>query len=443
MEELKLNFKDKFEKRLLILTIIGFLLRILWIINIESVPVSDFAAYHNLAVSVFDNETAPFLGFQGPGYPLALGLFYKLIGSTSIFGAKIFNLIFSTLAMIIMLKVFKIIFNNKNYVYISYAIVIFLPNYVAYNNILATECFLLFIFSLIILQQVSDKQTILSYVFLGIFIGLSALIKPYMIIYPVIAALAFYLKHKELKRTFKLFLIVQLTCLCVIAPWTYRNYKVYNDFVTISYNDGYVMYINNNDQNKSGWMSIRDVKMTEETLKKISNAGYSYEQAVSYFDTKLNKIFKQEAIKWIKKNPVRFIGLSLKRVYATFFSGAGDVAEWSMNGNNNGILYFLVSNPLFKFISDMIIQILSLTGLVFVIKNAISILKAIFDKISSMEYKVSIPIMNIAFNVMLSVVYEGQPRYNFTTLFMFVICLCILIDNFKQFQYSKSSVKGI
>lgn len=438
-----MNFKDKFERKLIILTIVGFILRLLWIININSEPVSDFIAYYELAVDVFNNRTNPFLGFQGPGYPLALGLVYKLIGYTSIFPAKVFNLILSTLAMLIMLKVFKIIFNNKNHILFCYAVIVFLPNYIAYNNILATECLVLFLFSIIILVQVSEKNTIFSYIFLGIIIGLSALVKPYMIIYPVIAALCLYLKNKDIKKTFKLLLIAQVACFCTIAPWIYRNYKVYNDFVTISYNNGYVMYLNNNDQNKGGWMSIKDIKMTDETIKKINEAGYSYEEAISYFYPKLNKVFQKEAVKWSISNPGKFIKLALWRVGSTFFSGAGDMFEWSMNGKNSGLLFMLVNSYIFKLVSNLVIVFLSLSGLIFTLKYIIGILKAIINKASLIDYKISIPIMNIAFSVMLSVVYEGQPRYNFTTLFMFIICLCILIDAFKQFYYLKSSAQKI
>ena len=432
LEEEWMKLKDKFKINLLIITIIGFILRLLWITNIASTPVSDFAAYHNLAISVFKNETNSFLGFQGPGYPLILGWFYKLIGCTSIYSAKIFNLIISTITMIIILRVLIHIFHNKKYVYISYVMVILLPNYIAYNNIVSTEPLSLFLFSLIVLLQVSGKNTVLMYLFLGVVIGLASLVKPYIIIYPVIVSLNYYLKDKDLKETFKMLLVAQITCLCIIAPWTYRNYKVYNDFVSISYNDGYVMYLNNNNQNKGGWMSIKDVKMTDETLRRIKESGYTYEQAVSSFNPRLNKVFKEEAIKWVKKNPSKFAMLSLKRIKYTFFSGAPDVFDWSMNGTNtNNLFYTFVNNPIFRVFTNITVKILSSCGLIFVLIHALSILKALFVKARLIDYKISIPIFNIAFTVMLSIVYEGQPRYNFTTLLMFIICLCVSINSFK------------
>jgi hypothetical protein len=433
-----MRLKDNYKLNLAVLTFAGILLRFLWILNIESSPVSDFWAYQNLAEYMFRNEFNNFLGFQGPGYPLALGWFYKLIGSTNIFGAKLLNFILSSLTLIIIMRILTILFNNRKAVYAAYAAVVFLPNYIAYNSIVATETLYLFLFSLMVLLQVSEKSKILRHVMLGAVIGLGSLVKPYMMAYPVIAALIYWLKNKNSSKTLQFFIAVQLACICVIAPWTYRNYRIYKEFIPISFNGGYVMYINNNDQNKGSWMPLTDVKMTYETLEAIKASGYTYEKAVTIFSTKLDKVFKQEAVKWIKSNPKKFMNLALRRVAYTFFKGPDDVYAWSMNGeNSNNLVYRLASSEEFKKLSTNIIKILSFCGLVFTLRYAVTAIRVFFSRAGTIGYEISIPLFNIAFSVMLSIVYEGQPRYNFNVLFLFAVCICVLI--FKSTSAGKVS----
>lgn len=428
-----MNLKERFKVNLSLLTAAGLILRLMWIVNVKSAPISDFSAYQDIAVSVFKNEYNNFLGFQGPGYPFVLGWFYKLVGSTDIFGAKVFNLILSVLTMIIILKILIVLFQDKRIIFFSYAGVLFMPNYIAYNSILGTETLYLFLFSLIVLLQISNKNSMVRYILLGVVTGLAALVKPYMIIYPVIAMISFWLKNKEVKKAIVFFAAVQIACLCVIIPWTYRNYKVYKEFIPISFNDGYVMYINNNDQNKGVWIPLTDVKMTDETLKTINDAGYTYDQATTLFNTKLNKVFKEEAIKWIKRNPEKFTKLALIRTTRTFFGGSDDVFSWAVNEKGfESLLYTISARKALKQFSSYIVILLSASGIVFILRNAVPVIKAVFIKGRHIGYEISIPVLNIAFSVMLSVVYEGQPRYNFSLLFLFSICLCTLIFRYNS-----------
>ncbi len=105
-----------------------------------------------------------------------------------------------------------------------------------------------------------------------------------------------------LKEASKLFFI-SLTIMCmIIAPWTYRNYKNFNLLIPISYNGGYVLFINNNDNNKNGaWMQIANIDISDKLKKQFKKYNFNYRTIVEdevdqvMLKPELNDLFKKES----------------------------------------------------------------------------------------------------------------------------------------------------
>lgn len=132
----------------------------------------------------------------------------------------------------------------------------------------------------------------------------------------------------------------------IIAPWTYRNYKNFNLLIPISYNGGYVLFINNNDNNKNGaWMQIANIDISDKLKKQFKKYNFNYRTIVEdevdqvMLKPELNDLFKKEAKKWIINNPIKFIKIGTIRVKNTFFNGAGDIYQWGTNGAEEKIIY--------------------------------------------------------------------------------------------------------
>ncbi len=119
------------------------------------------------------------------------------------------------------------------------------------------------------------------YAIIGLFIGLATLTKPFFILYPVIIAITEWLKNKNIKETFKIFFISYSIVFLIVAPWTYRNYKHFNLLVPVSYNGGYVLFINNNSNNQNGaWMRISDIDLSNKMKNKFKEYKFDYKGSI-------------------------------------------------------------------------------------------------------------------------------------------------------------------
>ncbi|NFM45720.1 hypothetical protein FDB72_06150 [Clostridium botulinum] len=430
-----------------IITFLGVLVRIFFILKVPCYPISDFQRYQQIATNIFMGKGHYYLGrpiaFQPMGYPFTLGYFYKLIGSNDIVLGKALNVLFSSITLIIILKILFKIYNNLVIIYVTYVIITFLPNYIVYNNVLGSEILITLLISAIIYLQLCDFNNRCRYIIIGFFIGLATLTKPFFALYPAIISIIEWLKNRNVKEASKLFFI-SLTIMCmIIAPWTYRNYKNFNLLIPISYNGGYVLFINNNDNNKNGaWMQIANIDISDKLKKQFKKYNFNYRTIVEdevdqvMLKPELNDLFKKEAKKWIINNPIKFIKIGTIRVKNTFFNGAGDIYQWGTNGAEEKNNLFILKSNYMRYFSNYYIYILSFFGFFYIIYNLKNILISFFKKNSNISYIESILFFNILYFIFISFVFEGQQRYNFPILFLCAISMTKFIDVF----YKKKSM---
>lgn len=426
---------------LILISFIGIYLRFWWIYNIPNSPIYDFQTYYEIATNVYKGLGHSLGGhpiaFQGMGYPMALGYFFRLAGNNAIHTAKLFNVILSIVTLVFIYLMLINITNRKCIILTTYTIVALLPNFIAYNNVLGTEVFITFIYSIVIFLQTADFNYKFRYPLLGLFIGIAALTKPFFMVYPILVALTYWLKEKKLKEAGAILLIVTITMSLVIAPWTIRNYRHYGELISVSYNSGYVFYINNNDNNTTGaWMALEDTALSPELQFKVSEILEHGNRSVK-LAYELDSLLKPEAVKWILKNPSTFIKLGALRLQSTFFRGAWDIPAWTMNEWNINYTSWTPQEyernmELFTSTTGNIIYIISTLGLLYMVLNIKNIVLGILKKDRHINYIVTIPTLNIAFFTAIYFVFEGQARYNFPVLFLLTLATGITIDILKN-----------
>lgn len=433
----KLNVFNKVY--IIILTFIGIFLKILWILNINCIPISDFATYQKIATNIFMNKGNSYMGvpiaFQSPGYTITLGCFYKLFSNNSILLGEILNVVLSSLTLIVILFILLKLFTSTPAILLAYTLTALNINYIAYNSVLGSEILFTFLFALIILLELSDISFLKKYILIGFVLALSALTKPNFLIYILVIFAADWLKDKDLRLNIKKFFIISIVFIIFLTPWTYRNFKAYHQLIPVSYNGGYVLFINNNNNNTTGaWMPISQIHTSKETQNKLKKAGFKNTKSVDFevnqvmLMPKLENIFSNEATNWILSHPIRFFKLGIHRISNTFFSGAADIYMWCIpNYKNNNFIYSLVKSNNFKKLSDFNINFLSICGLIYILINIKNIIKGIFNSNISIDYVVSIPVINLLFFGITTFVFEGQARYNFPILFISTICFSNLI----------------
>jgi hypothetical protein len=429
---IKMNLSSFF----IITILIAIVARIIWILTIPNLPISDFGEYQNIASSLAEGVIPSGFGYQGMGYPAFLSIFYRIFGSNDIIIAKVLNVILSTLTLLFIFFILKRIFQNKLIIGIIFFIIALLPNHIAYTSVVGTEVLTNFLFALLIWIQVSTLKNKYKYPLLGVLIGLATLTKPFFLAYPILLMVIEWLNKKDFKQTILLGMVTFILLQVTISPWTIYNYKRYGELVPVSSNGGVVLYINNNEDNKWGtYMGADQVTKTPEFEEKISQLAPkspAFEHAL-----------KEEAIKWIKNNPLEFIKLGIFRVENTFLNTPWDIPQYTMNGidltnisEKNLKLYTIVFQSLYTFLYFM-----TVFGLLYGLFCCIEIVMSLFSLKKKLDYFKIIPTLNIAMFLAVHFVFEGQPRYNFPVLFLFVInsvLFCTLV--FKGFYRLKNIV---
>lgn len=446
-----ISFKDKVYFS--IIFFIGVLLRVTWILGVQCKLVSDFKTYQEIATNIFMNKGHTYLGqpvaFQGMGYPVVLGWFYKLVGTNDIFYGKLLNVILSSVTLIFILAILVKLVNDKRTVYLVFTITAILPNYVAYNNVIGTENLAALLMVLVIFLQVSKFNKVIRYVLIGILVGALSLVKPNFLVYPVVMAVIEWMREKNVKEVAALFICSVIFMCIIVAPWTYRNYKKFNLFIPVSYNGGYVLFINNNSNNVNGaWMPIGKVKVSDEVKKNMAACGLKHGSSLSMeskqvlFNPKLEKVLKGEAKRWISAHPMSFCRLGLIRVKNTFFKGAGDIQEWTMHGADNNLVFVrFMKSYCIRILLDSFIKLISAVSIIYLLLNSKKIISSIFNKDKKVDYRLSIPVVNIAFFLAISFVFEGQPRYDYPILFLLIFCTVEFVNSFME-KHSTHNIKN-
>ncbi len=428
-----------------LILLLGGWIRYWWIVTIPTEQLYDFSTYYDVAVNVATGKGFTFLdqpiAFQGMLYSFMLGHFFKLMGTTSVISAKSLNIVLGMGTVILSYLIMCKLTARKGLRYAVLLITSFMPHLVAYTNTLGTETMMSTLLAGVIYLQLhgGDKRWRLPLI--GILTGLCALTKPFYMAYPVVIALGQWLSGKQYKTILRDAGVVLAIMVVMIAPWTVRNYQAYGRFIPVSYNSGFVMYLNNNANNiHGGWMSLDTIHKTPDLQKKIDqHLEYGNKSVKLASDIELD--FKKEAQAWIVNNPWEFGKLGVIRVHSTFFNGAWDVDSWTMNGIRSldtGHTEIELSRSLnaFRAWNDIFYGILTAFGAVFVFLNVPRVLQCLFSFKHTMREWITIPLLNLAFPVVVYFVYEGQPRYGVHLIFLFIIVFVlqssILLETFRR-----------
>ncbi|MDR3611360.1 MAG: glycosyltransferase family 39 protein [Ignavibacteriaceae bacterium] len=324
------------EKRFLTVTLlIAFLIRLLWILAFNPLPLDDFLFYYTEAKRISDGlgytlKNGTPTAFFPVGYPAFLGLLFYLF-SSSLFIAKLANVLLSVGCIYFFYKILKCLGYQNIIIRVSIIILLFYPNQIGYTSLTSDTVLFqtLFYLSLLSLIYAFNRFTIKWFIISGIFCGLMILTRPYGIILPLLVSIYFIIKQNNFIKSAKHSLILFLFLIITILPWTIRNYHVFDNFVFISTNGGVDLYIGNNP-NSIGTFSWSF--LNKEIIHQVENSGK---------EDVADKIYRRYAVDYIIHNPVKVLSRIPKKIFWMFAEDRDSYAQ-----NINGINYSDSGNTL-------------------------------------------------------------------------------------------------
>ena len=127
------------------------------------------------------------------------------------------------------------------------------------------------------------------------------------------------------RRLLVQFAIAASVAACVIAPWTYRNYRAFHAFVPLRSNFGLELCLGNNP--RADGTTFATNKTDHPHVNPDELQLYKEMGEIRYM-----KLKQDEAMRWITANPRRFAILTGRRVLMFWFGDTIAKTDWSGKG---------------------------------------------------------------------------------------------------------------
>ncbi|MFP4460052.1 MAG: ArnT family glycosyltransferase [Candidatus Zixiibacteriota bacterium] len=324
------NILDKMEKRRFIIysIAISFISRFIWMMSFDFVRFrSDSLWYIRAARSILHNGTLEMFGektaFMPVGYPAFMALVLRLFNE-SIIALHFSNILLSVGTVVCVYYIGRYI-HSEIVGRISAIFFIFLPSSIMFSTLFYSETGFTFFLILSLALIILKSNQIPYLIFSGLSLCIAIYFRPVVILLPFLLIIYIYLKSK--KRFLIRSTVFLLAVFIPLLPWTIRNYKVFGDFVPVSTNGGYNLFVGNHKGATGVWsmdVEIPDVEGLDEVEQ--------------------SEVFKEAAIDFIKNNPAEFVKLSVRKFFYLIIRDTSTIAAangTSYKGMTNTQLLFL------------------------------------------------------------------------------------------------------
>lgn len=205
---------------------------------------SDDASYVNSGITFLETGKITMHGVISaqimPGMTFLIAFMALIFGTSSalMIALKILWLIMGIATIFIVYKSIRL---YTNQFFAAIPCLFFLAiDYVWMDNLILTETPYLLLFSLLIYHtlKISIKPSNKDYVLIVIYYILAVFIRPNIGIYPIFLFIFLILKKYDFKLLLKQCVIAGVILIITLTPWIYRNYKVFDSFIPLTYGIG-------------------------------------------------------------------------------------------------------------------------------------------------------------------------------------------------------------
>lgn len=307
-------------KALFIVLAIAFVVRVVWMLNVNTMPVTDFWWYYQRALVMADGSGYSVNGeptaYWPVGYPAFLALFFKFI-SPSITFAKLLNLLLVMGSIGISFRLAHRLFRSNAVAVVSSLLLCFHLNWIAYSGILASEplyAFLTLWGTWVLLIGGNDKG---RWTKGGFLFALAVLVRPQAVLIPAIVLICAAGRDGDATNPLRLrkaLSSVYVMMILVVSLWGVRNFVVFRAPVVVSTNMGDNLLIGNHPDATGGYTNPEECGVDLAGLGEIER----------------NSTAQKAALGYMTEHPWRTVKLWPMKVWRTF--GQGSDGRFSSDG---------------------------------------------------------------------------------------------------------------
>jgi hypothetical protein len=279
------------------IVVLGLALRLCWFFAFDVELVSDYKTYFILANRLIAGqayEIADTFAYWPVGYPFFLKLVHLGVIEVSLLSIFFVNIVLYVISSALIFGVARQMYSQK-VALISVAILAFWPTNFSIVGMPFKE-YLIYTILAAATYLFIKKQTLVYALLIGILLGFSALAQPGTLLFVSVFIVVNWAAGKKASIQILHILAYVVGLAFVISPWTYRNYQLFDDFVLISTNGGSNFFRANNDYAHGGYLE------------------YYLDDIEAFSEVDKDKLYKEQAVSWIKNNPDKFFALSFRKM---------------------------------------------------------------------------------------------------------------------------------
>ena len=304
--------------------------RVAWLIFVHPDPVDgrfDDTAWYRVAAHFFargDGYVNPFTGTPTaawpPGYPVSLGVVFKLFGEGNA-QAYGFNVVLAAATAAVTYAIGLALFERRTAVAAGLAMAVW-PGQVYFSSLTLSEPLFTFLFALamlliVVVPRLSAWRGPLL-VLLGLVIGAAALTRGQALILLPLALLAWGLAGYRWRPAVAWVMLAALVVAVVLAPWVARNERQLGSPVLIATNFGPNLWIGNHE-GASGRMNIAEPEPPQPDRANLSQPE---------FEAKADRLAFRKGLSYMFSHPADEARLSATKLRAMYESDATAV-DWN------------------------------------------------------------------------------------------------------------------
>jgi len=261
---IKEKFKTKENYLPLLIFVLAFGVRFIYLLEIRRLPLFEFpfadALYNlNWAKEIVSGKLwakAPF--FRAPLYPFFLSFLFKIFGE-NFFVPRIVQMLFGSISCVLIYLLGRRMFNSKVGMLSAIFACFYAP--LIYFDLEFLDTFLIIFLDLLLIYLLlfnQNKSSTFKLLLSGIVLGLSAIARPNILLFAIFIPfwiILYFRKQTGPKKIFTFILFFAIGVFLVILPVTLVNYFAGKDFVLVSWQGGINFYLGNNPQ-ASGYKAV-------------------------------------------------------------------------------------------------------------------------------------------------------------------------------------------
>lgn len=238
-----------------------------------------------------------------------------MVTNHSFLAVEIFQVLISVTTGYLIYWIGNFIFNDKQISLIAAALTIFHPGQIIYSTLKIQSPVLdTFFFVLVVLWTLKAGKSlkISDFAWLGIFLGLGSLARGTLIICLPIAAMYYFLVLKLKKAEYiKKLGITFIFTILALSPWWVRNYLIFRKPIFMTTESiGYTLWVGFNEKATGTLWTLSGNTQWDEASVNLKERVLSQKDEIAQ-----QNIFKEEAVNFIVRNPVKSVILYIKRLF--------------------------------------------------------------------------------------------------------------------------------